>query len=84
MKNRALQLCYEWCKEPKTLFVFVLARTVDDFHSFKGESITLYRRGKVLSENVMKVRVFPPFRPIFGGFIVALAPKYWGTWTASI
>ena len=49
----------------KTVHVFVLARTVDDFYSFKCENITLYRGNNKSSENVMKERVRPPFGTIF-------------------
>ena len=47
---------------------------VDDFYSFKYENITLYRRSKISSENGMKVGLFHHFEPVFGRFIVALAP----------
>ena len=52
----------------KTVFVFVLAHTVDDFCSFQGNQS---------SENVIKIMYFPSLG-CFSGHTVATAPKYLG------
>ena len=66
-KIMVFYFCLECCKDSKNVFVFVLARTVDNYYSFKDENITLYRRGNESSENVMKVRVLSPFGSVFWG-----------------
>ena len=73
IKNRSLEFCFECCKESKTIFVFVVVCTASDFHSFNGEINTFYRKSNKFSENVIKVRVFCLFRPVFRGFTLALA-----------
>ena len=74
MNKRVLWFCSECCNDSKAVFVFVLARTISDFYYLIGEKITFYRRSNKTSENVIKVRVFPPFGPVFGGRTVVLSP----------
>ena len=74
MKNCALQFCSECCKDSKTVFVFAVARTVSDFYSLEGENVTFYRRSNKSSENVIRVRVFFPFGPVFWGVYSCVSP----------
>ena len=73
MKNWDVWFCSECDNDSITFFVFVLARTVSNSYSLKGENFTFFRRSSKSSENVIKVGVLPPFEDGFVGFTVELA-----------
>ena len=50
MKNRGLYFHSECCKDPETVFVFVLARMVHEFYSFE-----IYKKSQV---KIKKIAAF--------------------------
>ena len=76
----AIYVCLECCKDSITVFVFVLQRTVTDFYYFRDENMLIYRRSNISSENLIKIRVFPPVEPIFGRVYSCAGPIiFWDT-----